>query len=85
MGHVHESPKTMTVPLFMLAVLSAVGGFIGIPSIFGGSHWLRDYLDPVFSQNSHNRTFEIGQCRMECADCFYRCIGCDHLPCLSTL
>jgi NADH-quinone oxidoreductase subunit L len=29
--HPHESPWSMTVPLIVLAVLSAVGGFIGVP------------------------------------------------------
>lgn len=29
--HPHESPKTMTIPLIVLAVLSTVGGFIGVP------------------------------------------------------
>jgi NADH-quinone oxidoreductase subunit L len=30
----HESPLTMTVPLIVLAILSTVGGFIGIPYAF---------------------------------------------------
>jgi NADH-quinone oxidoreductase subunit L len=29
--HLHESPKSMTIPLVVLAVLSVVGGFIGLP------------------------------------------------------
>jgi len=29
--HPHEAPYTMTVPLIILAVLSIVGGFVGIP------------------------------------------------------
>ncbi len=29
--HVHESPAIMTIPLIFLAVLSVIGGFIGIP------------------------------------------------------
>ncbi len=40
--HLHESPKTMTVPLIILAVLSIVGGFIGLPHAVGeemGMHW----------------------------------------------
>jgi NADH-quinone oxidoreductase subunit L len=28
-GHIHESPKVMTIPLAILAVLSVVGGWIG--------------------------------------------------------
>jgi len=29
--HLHESPWTMTLPLVVLAALSAVGGFVGVP------------------------------------------------------
>jgi NADH-quinone oxidoreductase subunit L len=32
--HPHESPKIMTVPLIVLAILSTIGGFIGIPYAF---------------------------------------------------
>ncbi|MEX2116805.1 MAG: NADH-quinone oxidoreductase subunit L [Bacteroidota bacterium] len=46
--HPHEAPKTMTVPLMILAVLSAIGGFVGIPeSLFGGNA-LEHWLEPVF-------------------------------------
>ncbi|WEK19579.1 MAG: NADH-quinone oxidoreductase subunit L [Candidatus Pedobacter colombiensis] len=44
---IHESPKSMTVPLIVLAILSAVGGVIGIPEALGGSHWLSHWLSPV--------------------------------------
>ena len=33
--HVHESPRAMTVPLVILAVFSALAGFIGLPVLFG--------------------------------------------------
>ncbi len=33
--HPHESPPTMTIPLIVLAVLSAIGGWIGIPHVIG--------------------------------------------------
>ena len=33
----HESPWTMTLPLVVLAVLSVVGGFVGLPHVLGGS------------------------------------------------
>lgn len=32
--HLHESPSAMTLPLVILAILSVVGGFIGIPEVF---------------------------------------------------
>jgi NADH-quinone oxidoreductase subunit L len=33
--HAHESPRAMTVPLMILAVLSVAGGWIGIPAVIG--------------------------------------------------
>ena len=48
--HPHESPKVMTIPLMILALLSVVGGFIGMPAVFVGEHgnlfegWLERYL-----------------------------------------
>ncbi len=52
--HIHESPRSMTVPLILLAVLSVVGGFVGIPaalgSFFGISHYFERFLDPVIAQ-----------------------------------
>lgn len=34
--HLHESPYVMTVPLIILSILAAFGGFIGIPHMIGG-------------------------------------------------
>ncbi len=31
--HAHESPAVMTIPLIFLAILSAIGGFIGLPHL----------------------------------------------------
>ena len=37
----HESPRSMTVPLIVLAALSVVGGLVGIPHLFNPfEHWL---------------------------------------------
>ncbi|MDB5012410.1 MAG: NADH-quinone oxidoreductase subunit 12 [Daejeonella sp.] len=46
--HVHESPVSMTIPLIVLAILTAAGGLIGIPKIMGGGPWLEEFLSPVF-------------------------------------
>ncbi|MGI4735669.1 MAG: NADH-quinone oxidoreductase subunit L [Janthinobacterium lividum] len=46
--HLHESPASMTLPLVVLAILSAVGGFMGAP-MFLGKHYLADYLAPIFT------------------------------------
>ncbi|MBN2357409.1 NADH-quinone oxidoreductase subunit L, partial [candidate division KSB1 bacterium] len=48
-AHVHEAPKVMTVPLVILAVLSVIGGYVGIPAVFGGSNRFEHFLAPVFS------------------------------------
>lgn len=50
--HPHESPKVMTMPLIILAFLSIVGGFIGVPEfIFGeGSNKFALWIDPVFEK-----------------------------------
>lgn len=49
--HIHESPGTMTTPLIILAVLSVIGGFVGLPAVLGGNHALNDFLAPVFAQS----------------------------------
>jgi NADH-quinone oxidoreductase subunit L len=50
--HLHESPATMTVPLIILAVLSAIGGFIGIPELFAkNGNKFGDFLSPVFARS----------------------------------
>ena len=46
--HLHESPSVMTIPLIVLAILAAIGGFVGMPDILGGFHPLAHFLDPVF-------------------------------------
>jgi NADH-quinone oxidoreductase subunit L len=46
--HLHESPFIMTVPLMILAFLSLVGGWVGIP-IFEGLNRFGDFVAPVFA------------------------------------
>lgn len=50
--HLHESPKSMTIPLMVLAGLSVVGGFVGIPEALGGKHFLEEFLKPVFEDST---------------------------------
>jgi NADH-quinone oxidoreductase subunit L len=47
-GTPHESPMVMIFPLMILAVLSFVGGWVGVPSILGGSDHFDRFLAPVF-------------------------------------
>ncbi|SEF58924.1 NADH dehydrogenase subunit L [Bryocella elongata] len=48
-GGVHESPLVMTLPLMILAVLSVIGGIVGVPTAFGGHNEFEHFLDPVFA------------------------------------
>lgn len=51
--HLHESPAAMTIPLIILAVLSIVGGFVGIPEVFmHGGDKLGEFLSPVIKSHS---------------------------------
>ncbi len=45
--YIHDSPKTMLVPLCVLAFLAAVGGYLGVPHILGGSNMFHHFLEPV--------------------------------------
>ena len=45
--HIHESPKIMTVPLMVLAILSIIGGYVGVPHILGGANHIHEFLAPV--------------------------------------
>ena len=51
---VHESPWIMLTPLVLLAVLSVVGGYIGIPRALGGQNHFERFLAPVFSTDVSN-------------------------------
>ncbi len=52
--HLHESPALMTVPLIVLAVLAAIGGFVGIPEVFvKGGDKLTPFLSSVIATNHH--------------------------------
>jgi NADH-quinone oxidoreductase subunit L len=46
--HIHEAPRSMTVPLVLLAGLSVVGGWVGLPEVWGGSRF-EHFLAPVFA------------------------------------
>jgi NADH-quinone oxidoreductase subunit L len=45
--HVHESPKIMTIPLMILALLSIIGGYVGVPHVLGGANRIHEFLAPV--------------------------------------
>ncbi|MCW5971535.1 MAG: NADH-quinone oxidoreductase subunit L [Blastocatellales bacterium] len=43
----HESPAVMWIPLAVLAVLSIIGGWVGIPHALGGRNYFAEWLEPV--------------------------------------
>ncbi|HVZ61333.1 MAG TPA: NADH-quinone oxidoreductase subunit L [Terriglobales bacterium] len=47
--HVHESPRSMTVPLMILAFCSIFAGYLGLPHSLGGSNRFEKFLEPVFA------------------------------------
>ena len=49
---VHESPWIMTGPLAILALLSIIGGWVGIPAALGGHNEIEHFLDPVFASTA---------------------------------
>jgi NADH-quinone oxidoreductase subunit L len=53
--HLHESPAPMTIPLVILAVLSIIGGFVGIPEVFmHGGDKLGAFLSPVITNHGES-------------------------------
>ncbi|MFA7420258.1 MAG: NADH-quinone oxidoreductase subunit L [Melioribacteraceae bacterium] len=53
--HPHESPALMTIPLMILAFLSIVGGYIGLPKVFVGEHGnlFESWLEPIYEPAMH--------------------------------
>lgn len=52
--HLHESPFVIVFPLLVLAGLSVVGGWLGVPKLLGEvlggmPNYLEQYLEPVFA------------------------------------
>ena len=46
--HLHESPPAMTIVLIILAILSVIGGLVGIPDVLmKGGDKLTEFLSPV--------------------------------------
>jgi NADH-quinone oxidoreductase subunit L len=46
---VHESPWIMLGPLVILAILSVIGGWVGVPAAMLGHDEIGHFLDPVFA------------------------------------
>jgi NADH-quinone oxidoreductase subunit L len=70
--HLHEAPKTMWIPLAVLAVLSTLGGWLNVTedlqeSFLGGlgmlpmSEWLHHWLEPVTEAAHHVQETHLGE------------------------
>jgi NADH-quinone oxidoreductase subunit L len=57
---VHESPRIMLFPLVVLAILSVIGGWVGIPAALGGHNEIEHFLAPVFSSGHAMTVLEGG-------------------------
>ena len=62
--HLHESPRAMTLPLIILALLSVIGGIVGVPESLGGHHELHTFLAKVLTTEhveelSHNTEYGL--------------------------
>ncbi len=49
---VHESPWIMLAPLAILALLSIIGGWVGVPAALGGHNEIEHFLEPVFASTA---------------------------------
>ncbi len=54
--HIHESPRIMTIPLIILAVLSVIGGYVGVPHVLGGANHIHEFLAPVLGGGEPAKT-----------------------------
>jgi NADH-quinone oxidoreductase subunit L len=52
--HIHESPPSMVVPLMVLAFLSIVGGYVGLPAGWLWGDQFAAFLAPVFGGHHHH-------------------------------
>src|SRR6202044_1146836 len=62
---IHESPWIMLFPLVVLAILSVIGGWVGIPAAMGGHNEIEHFLDPVFANGAKEVAVATGSSGLE--------------------
>ena len=73
--HPHESPKLMTYPLIVLAILSILGGLLNL-GFSSGTDFLTNWLLPVFGSAQQQLSFGGGtKAFLEVADIVFAAIG----------
>ena len=76
--HVHESPKSMTIPLIVLAVGAIFAGYVGLPAWIAETNTFEHFLEPVFEPlpidvaevAAHSHAFEAGMAAFSVAVAF---------------
>ncbi len=58
-AHLHESPRSMVVPLIVLAIGTVLAGLLSVPLLQGGDRF-GDFLAPVFAGHGGERGGEHG-------------------------
>ena len=60
-SHVHESPRSMTVPLVILAFLSVLGGYLGFPEFMGDTIGIDDsnLIERFLQSSIYQHEFKI--------------------------
>jgi NADH-quinone oxidoreductase subunit L len=59
--HIHESPKSMTIPLVILAFFSITAGYLNVSESIGGAKRLDKFLDPVFASAIEKGALPAGE------------------------
>jgi NADH-quinone oxidoreductase subunit L len=74
--HIHESPKSMVIPLVVLAIGSVFAGYLGVPAWLHGSNGFEHFLEPVFeplpleqaaAAHEYSHLFEAGMAALSVA------------------
>jgi len=53
-GHApHDAPRSMAIPLIVLAIGSVFAGYVGVPHALGGSNRIEQFLHPSFQPGLH--------------------------------
>ena len=45
-AHLHDAPRSMAIPLVVLAIGSVLAGYLGVPAALGGSNIIEHFLEP---------------------------------------
>ncbi len=67
--HLHYPGKVMILPLVLLALLAAAGGYMGVPHVLGGADHISNFLAPNFgSAETHGTVEPLGEATAEAAE-----------------